>query len=133
MAAYIALIRKERGSVFGVEFPDFPGCISAGDSLDEAVANAKEALELHIEGLLQDGEAIPEPSGLELIRARHGEEGAVPVLIEVPVVRRKRRINITMDEGLLQRVDAVAASRGTTRSGYLAEAARKALRDGVGE
>ena len=73
MATYIALIRKEGKSSFGVEFPDFPGCISAGDSLDEAAVGAKEALELHIEGMLEDGAEIPEPSGLQAISKRIDE------------------------------------------------------------
>ena len=127
MATYIALIRKETGSVYGVEFPDFPGCISAGDTLDEAVAGAKEALELHTEGMIGDGEDIPHPSGLEAIKKLRLAKGSTPVLIDVVVVRKNRRINITMDEGLLIRVDAVAATRGASRSGFLAEAARKLL------
>lgn len=129
MATYIALIRKEKNSIFGVEFPDFPGCISAGDTLDEAASSAKEALELHVEGMLEDGDSIPEPSGIEAVRDMPGSTGAVPVLLDVKVTRKNRRINITIDEGLLQKVDAVAAARGTTRSGFLAEAARQAIRE----
>ena len=52
---YIALIRKEADSDFGVSFPDFPGCVTAGKDLDEANAFAREALALHIEGLIEDG------------------------------------------------------------------------------
>jgi len=129
MSTYIALIRKEKGSVFGVEFPDFPGCISAGETLDKAVAGAKNALEFHVEGMLADGDAVPVPSGLEDIQKLPEFKGTVPVLIDVPIVRRKRRINITMDEGLLEKVDEVAATSGTTRSGFLADAARRTLRD----
>ncbi len=133
MPTYIALIRKETGSVYGVEFPDFPGCISAGDTLDEAVAGAKEALELHVEGMIEDSEDVPHPSGLEAIKKLKRTKGAVPVLIDVPVARKTKRINITMNEGLLGRVDSVAAARGTSRSGFLAEAARKMLcEDGLG-
>ena len=127
MATYIALVRKGRKSSYGVEFPDFPGCISAGDTLDEAAAGAKEALELHIEGMHEDGEIIPEPSGLSDIRNLKASARAVPILIDMTVSRRHRRINITMDEGLLERVDDLAATRGQTRSGLLAAAARKEL------
>jgi predicted RNase H-like HicB family nuclease len=62
MAHYIALIHKDADSDYGVSFPDFPGCITAGATLDEARAMAAEALAMHIEGLGEDGEAIPEPS-----------------------------------------------------------------------
>jgi predicted RNase H-like HicB family nuclease len=61
MRQYIALIHKDADSDFGVSFPDLPGCVTAGATLDEARDMAEEALALHIEGLEQDGEAIPEP------------------------------------------------------------------------
>jgi predicted RNase H-like HicB family nuclease len=129
MTTYIALIRKEKNSAFGVEFPDFPGCISAGDTLDDVVAGAKSALELHVEGMLEDGDPIPEPSGLDAIKKLPEFKGSVPVVIDVPVVRRNKRINITMDEGLIEKVDELAAAMGTTRSGFLAIAARSSLND----
>jgi predicted RNase H-like HicB family nuclease len=64
MPSYIALIRKEPGSDYGVEFPDFPGCITAGVDLDDARRMAAEALALHIQGMLEDGETLPAPSQL---------------------------------------------------------------------
>lgn len=128
MATYIGLVRKDKGSSFGVEFPDFPGCISAGESLDEAARGAREALELHIEGMVEDGEAIPDPSSLEAVRDRKEFANAVPLVVEVPVARGAKRINITMDEGLLEKIDERAAAIGTTRSGFIADAARSAIR-----
>ncbi len=65
MRSYIGLIHKDADSDFGVSFPDFPGVITAGTTLDDARAMAQEALALHIEGMAEDGEAIPEPSSLE--------------------------------------------------------------------
>ena len=59
VANYIALIRKDPDSCYGVDFPDFLGCISAGDTLQEALINAAEALSFHIEGMEEDGLAIP--------------------------------------------------------------------------
>ncbi|MBM3536374.1 MAG: hypothetical protein FJX55_00890 [Alphaproteobacteria bacterium] len=53
--AYIALIHKERKNDFGVSFPDFPGCVTAGSTLQEAADMAAEALELHIEGMTVRG------------------------------------------------------------------------------
>ena len=58
--SYIALLRKDEDSDYGVEFSDFPGCVTAGKSLGEAQAFAKEALELHLRGLVEDGQEIPE-------------------------------------------------------------------------
>ena len=61
MAHYIALIHKDAGTDDGVSFPDFPGCVSAGTTLDEARELAVEALALHVDGMIEDGEAVPEP------------------------------------------------------------------------
>lgn len=124
MRYYIALIRKEATSAFGVEFPDFPGCISAGDTLDEAVRGAGEALALHVEGMLEDGEAIPEPSAFEEIDIT----GAVTTLIPLADQgRRILRLNITMEEGLVRTIDEIASKSGLSRSAFLANAARAAL------
>ena len=61
MKTYPALIHKDPDSCYGVTFPDFDGCVSAGDTLEEAVKMAHEALEFHIEGMVTAGEEIPEP------------------------------------------------------------------------
>ena len=65
MAAYIAYLRKDRDSDFGVEFPDLPGCISAGATLEEAKAMASEALAAHVALLQEEGEPVPEPSTID--------------------------------------------------------------------
>jgi predicted RNase H-like HicB family nuclease len=66
---YIAYLHKEAKSDFGVSVPDFPGCVTAGRTLEDARKLAPEALALHLEGMLEDGEAIPEPSTLDEGRA----------------------------------------------------------------
>ena len=63
----IGLIHKEADTDYGVSFPDFPGVATAGTSLDDAQAMAEEALALHVDGLVEDGEALPEPSTLMLL------------------------------------------------------------------
>jgi predicted RNase H-like HicB family nuclease len=62
---YIAYLHKDRKSDFGVSFPDFPGCITAGETFEESGRNEEEALALHISGMLEDGEMMPEPSTLD--------------------------------------------------------------------
>ena len=62
---YPIAIEHEPGKAYGVQFPDLPGCFSAGDTLDEAIFNAAEALAFHIEGLLDAGEKIPPPQAIE--------------------------------------------------------------------
>jgi|SRR5262245_41103814 predicted RNase H-like HicB family nuclease len=130
MRHYIALIHKEPRSDFGVSFPDFPGCISAGATLDEARANAEEALTLHIEGMVEDGEAIPEPSSLEQIMADPDNREGVAVLIPLrDETGRTVRVNITLPEATLAEIDRYAEAHGFTRSGFLAQAAKRAIED----
>lgn len=78
---YIALIHRDAGTDYGVSFPDFPGLMTAGTDFDDARVMAEEALALHIEGLIEDGEALPEASSLENIMADSENRNGVPILI----------------------------------------------------
>jgi len=128
MRSYIALIHKDPRSEFGVSFPDFPGCISAGATLDEARTNAEEALAFHVEGMAEDGDAIPEPSSLEQIMADPENRDAVAVLIPLrEQAARTVRVNITLPEATLAEIDRYAEAHGFTRSGFLAQAAKRAI------
>jgi len=68
MSGYIALVHKDEGTSYGVSFPDVPGCVSAGDTFEEAVANAAQALAGHFALMQADGEAIPEPRSFEQLK-----------------------------------------------------------------
>lgn len=128
MRPYIALIHKEPGSDYGVSFPDLPGCITAGATLDEARAMATEALALHLEGLVEDGEALPEPATIETIMAERENRDAVAILVDPPRNAAKAvRINITLPADVLDAIDRYAEAQGLTRSGFLARAARREL------
>lgn len=59
---YPVAIHKEKDSSFGVTVPDLPGCFSAGDSVEEALANTKEAIQDHVQILIEDGLPVPVPS-----------------------------------------------------------------------
>jgi predicted RNase H-like HicB family nuclease len=128
MRHYIALIYKDANSDYGVSFPDLPGVITAGSDLDEARKMASEALAFHLEGLAEDGEAVPEPSSLEEIMAIAENKDGVAVLIDAPQAEVKSvRINITMPADVLDQIDQYAEREGFTRSGFLAQAAKKAM------
>ena len=117
---YIAVIHKERASDFGVSFPDFPGCITAGKTIEEAKDMALEALQFHIEGLIEDREPIPAPSHFDDLL----KEDAIYVFVPVNIpTSATKRINITIESDLLDKIDSVVDNR----SAFLAEAARKAL------
>lgn len=126
MTAFIALIRKESDSDFGVNFPDLPGCITAGKDLDEALAFAREALALYLEDMVADGEKIPMPSSLEAIMAKRKNRDAVAAVVPAPAVKsRAVRVNVTLPEDLLLAIDSSAGPGG--RSGFLAAAAHQRL------
>jgi len=128
MKQYIGLIHKDAGSDFGVSFPDFPGVVTAGKDLDDARAMAEEALAFHIEGLVEDGEAIPEPSSLEDVMADAANRDGVAILIAVKTQLAKAvRVNITLPEDVLAEIDAFAAAHGYSRSGFIAKATRKVM------
>lgn len=128
MKQYIALIHKEPGSDYGVSFPDFPGVISAGRTLDETRAMAQEALEFHIEGLVEDGEPIPEPSSLEQVMTDAANRDGVAVLVPAGTPpARAVRVNLTLPEDVLAKIDRYAKAHGFTRSGFLAQAAREII------
>ncbi|GJL49913.1 type II toxin-antitoxin system HicB family antitoxin [Candidatus Nitrospira salsa] len=119
---YIAIIHKDDGSHYGVSFPDFPGCITAGRTVDDAKDMATEALALHVEGLQEDGEDIPKPSSLEAIMQSPEFADGVAFLVSLQQPDRTVRVNLTMTERELQVIDAAAAAQGMKRSTYLVKA-----------
>jgi predicted RNase H-like HicB family nuclease len=128
MTAYIALIHKDADSEFGASFPDFPGCVTAGSTLDEVREMAVEALTLHIEGMLEDGVPLPEPSSFEAVMAERENREAVALFVTPrPVATKAIRVNVTLPEDVLTAIDRFAADHGLTRSGFLARAARREL------
>ena len=124
---YPAIVEVGPGPGYGVFFPDLPGCVSAGDTLQETARNAEIALQLHIAGMIEDGERIPPASELDAIPRDHEIAEAARILVRGELPNRLERINITMDEGLLKVIDVAAEARGMTRSGFLAEGARRLL------
>ncbi|WP_028138598.1 type II toxin-antitoxin system HicB family antitoxin [Bradyrhizobium japonicum] len=130
MRHYIGLIHKDADSDFGVSFPDLPGVTSSSTTLDEARAMAEEALTLHLEGMAEDGEAIPEPSSLEEIMSDPENRSGVAILVSVKDEQPKIvRVNVTLPGDVLEQIDKYAEAHGYTRSGLLARAAKKLISD----
>lgn len=129
MTNYIAIVHKDPKSDFGVSFPDFPGCITAGRNIDEAKDMAQDVLTLHIQGMLEDGENFPAPSKLEEIMADSDFADAVAFLVVgVPDAKpRTIRVNITVPEMTLKQIDTAAKKRGMSRSSFLVHAAQNAI------
>jgi predicted RNase H-like HicB family nuclease len=129
MANYIAIVHKDPKTDFGVSFPDFPGCITAGRDIDEAKDMAQEALTLHIQGMIEDGEQLPAPLKLEEIMADPDFADAAAYLVfDVPDSKpRTVRVNITVPEMTLKQIDAAAKKRGMSRSSFLVHAAQNTI------
>ena len=128
MASYIGLLRKDDDSDFSVDFPDFPGCVTAGSSLDTARQRALEALQFHIDGMVEDDADIPAPSSLAAIMGDGANRDAVAILVDVPERHpRSVRVNVMLPRDLVQAIDRATGNR----SRFLAEAAREKLRVGL--
>ena len=120
------IIHKDHDSDYGVTVPDLPGCFSAGDSLADALTQVREAIELHLEDMLADGDAVPTMSDLEGLQEQGEHDGGVWHLVEIDPTKisgKAKRVNVTFAENLLVVIDRYAANARLTRSAFLSEAA----------
>lgn len=127
----IAIETGDAEHAHGVVVPDLPGCFSAGDTLDEALANSREAILLQVESLLDDGQLFPRPSTIEQLRGKRSYRGRTWAIVDVDVSElgdKAARINITLPQRILRAIDAHALRQGETRSEFLARAALDAMR-----
>lgn len=125
---YRVVVHHEKGTAYGVSVPDLPGCFSAGDSFDEALQNVVEAIELHLEGLEEEGRGIPHASKVEDHLENKDFAGGTWGFVDVditPYLGNTEKINVTLPSSVIRRIDAQAGARG--RSRFLAEAAIKSL------
>jgi len=125
MAQFVGVIHKDKHSEYGVSFPDFPGCVSAGKTMQQAYDMGREALRGHIETMTEFGDALPEQS-LTLDEARHhpfARNALTFFMVDAFFPSRAKRINITMEEDLIRAIDEVS----NNRSQFLSEAARERL------
>lgn len=122
---YYPAIIDRSASGFGISFPDFPGCIAAGDTVNEAALSGEGALALHVEAMVKDRDTLPDASTLDDIEAGlHEADDVACVLIRVDAPPKVERVLVSLDSGLLRAIDAVAVNR----SAWIADAARAALR-----
>jgi predicted RNase H-like HicB family nuclease len=122
---YPIVIHKDKKSDYGVTVPDLPGCFSAGSTMDEAMAMSREAIELHVEGLIDEGMPIPDPSPIDRLRRNADYAGGIWAVVEIDpgnLRTRSKRVNITLPQRVLDSIDRFAASEGETRSGLLMKA-----------
>ena len=123
---YIAVIDKENAKQFGVIFPDFLGCVSVGKNLEEAEEMAQEALQFHIDGMLKDGEELPKAKTLDEVKKKY-KKVEIFAMISVKIKTKATRINITIDEKLLRKLDKFLLNRDETRSSFFAKSIENSL------
>ncbi len=121
--------------VFAVLFPDFLGCNSQGETLEEAFIMASEALEEHIECMADDNEILPDPSSqkeaFEKLKKQYSSFGlgelpkeTVLFPIKVPVLDcRTKKVAVSFAQYKLEMIDRKAHTLGMTRSGFLSHIA----------
>jgi predicted RNase H-like HicB family nuclease len=131
MAHVYALIHEADGA-FGISFPDFPGVVSGGRSLDEALMRGARTLAFHLEGMSEDGDPLPHIRSLEELRKdrrfRADAKGSVIAAVPFDLPGRAVRVNVTIEEHLLEAIDRAAEASGQSRSAYIASAARERLK-----
>lgn len=131
MRFIIAIEPGTESAAFGVVVPDLPGCFSAGETLDKAVDNAREAIDLWCETVIEDGGDVPVAKSLAEHQSDPDFAGWIWAVVEVHVERYfgpAEKLNITLPRLLLAKIDEYTRAHGETRSGFLAEAARMAMR-----
>ncbi len=132
MATVIALIHQDEGSDYGISFPDFPGCASGGATLDEAFRRGRDTLATHVAALVEEDEELPVVRNLDALKRDPAlaEDFADAVLVgavDVELPGKSKRINVSIEERLLERIDRRAKSLGLNRSAYLAEVAKREM------
>lgn len=127
---FTVVLHTDDGQRYGVIVPDLPGCFSAGANLDDALESVLEAIDLHVETLLQDGQNLPVRQSIADHQANPDYAGGVWAVVDAPVEKYfgpAEKINITVPRVILSRIDDYAKRHGMSRSGFLVEAARTAM------
>lgn len=127
----IAIEPGTKRNAFGVVVPDLPGCFSAGDTVEEAFDNVREAIELYCELLAEKGGDLPRAKPMSEWQSDREYKGWTWGIVDVPIERYfgpAEKINITVPGRLLKQIDDFAKAHGQTRSGFLTEAALEAMR-----
>ena len=122
---------RQSGSVRDL-FPDFPGCVSGGTTLEQALRRGRETLATHVAFLIDEGLALPAVRDVDTVRAdpdlaEDFADATLVTAVDLDLPGKSVRVNVSFDEKLLARIDRAAEAEGESRSRYLAEAARRRL------
>ena len=120
---YPAVLERGDHGAVGVWFPDFPGCVAAARSQEEAMALAAEALESAMRGCAEREERLPEPTPLQEIAAPPGSDVIGVIAVGASPPDPSERVNVYLPKSLIERVDRLAADLGMNRSSFFGMAA----------
>lgn len=126
---YPAVATGDRTAGYTAAFPDLPGCTAAGRDLADLLSKARDALRAHLTEMSQADRDWPEATPIEQVTPPSGPTAAGVLLVDVQIEETPVRVNISIGERLLKRIDDAAERRGMTRSGFISAAARTALGD----
>lgn len=129
-AVYPAFVTGDRDAGYLAKFPDLPGCTANAAQQASLLVVAREALRQRLNQLAAEGEEWPEASEISTLSTHPQAAGASVVLVDVEMEDAPVRVNISIGERLLKRIDQAAEARGMTRSGFMAAAARQSLGEG---
>lgn len=124
---YPAVLERGPKLTFAVWFPDFPGCVAAARSQEDAMAKAQEALARSVVELYERGRTMPEPTPFERIEIPKECDLITLFALGVDPPDPSERVNIYLPKSLLARVDRRSADLGMSRSSYFGFAANLAL------
>jgi predicted RNase H-like HicB family nuclease len=124
---YPVFIHKDSKSEYGVIVPDLPGCFSAGKTMEDAIKNARKAIECHLEGMLQDGDPIPFKKPIESHLDNSDLADGILAIVDIDLAKisgKAKRIDITIPVKFLEQIDNyIVHHHRSNRSAFIAEAA----------
>ena len=136
LRTFVAVIAREPGDAnWSILVPDFPEIASVAERPEDWAPQALDAIHTALDARRLDGEPVPDATPLpDVTKDWPAPWTALPLLLAVDVEPPTQavRLNISLEEGLLKRIDAAAGHRGMTRSGFLAEGARRLLQASAG-
>jgi predicted RNase H-like HicB family nuclease len=127
---FTVVLHTDDGQRYGVTVPDLLGCFSAGADMEDALQSVLEAIDLHVETLLEDGVVLPERAPISVHQSNPDYANGVWAVVDAPVEKYfgpADKINITVPRLILARIDAYAKKHGLSRSAFLVESARAAM------
>lgn len=130
---FVALVHTDDAGSYGVSFPDAPGVVAVGRSIEEALESGRKALRSHFNALQDEGFDVPEARPLEAVinDPAFADDRAEAILVSAvapaPKTGKSLRINISIDEFQLERIDSAARKSGLTRSKFLVEGALRSM------